>query len=237
MSVLGHSANIFGEVPDSVKGFNQVFRKNFGASGKSLPRNELSFRFFAEEVIQLTETDHFARLGRALRQLREKAGLSQVALQAKAGLGASTVSDWERGVSTPHLDSVNSLLNAMGLNVFDLARALDQVDGTMKSPDNAGQARPRWVSQFVLRPKFDVDTLYGYAFGVIAPEDPSARQDFIASVSAAATALAQEAVRLVEETADSIPEPEGRLFREEMLREMPKAEKFPRDRAPKPPAK
>lgn len=152
----------------------------------------------------LTEATAFAGLGAALKRLRERSGLSQVALQKAAGLGASTVSDWERGVSAPHVESIAALLSAMGLTLHDLARALDEVVGSGPRV-SSGRPNARWVAALSGRP-LDEDWLYGFAAGVLEPGDAQAREDFVASVVTVAEELARRVLAEVDAQARAVAE-------------------------------
>jgi len=56
----------------------------------------------------------FAEFGRALRALRESAGLSQAALARKAGIGKSQESKYESGKELPKLETLGKVLEALG---------------------------------------------------------------------------------------------------------------------------
>src|SRR5579885_1183786 len=53
--------------------------------------------------------------GRLLRQYRENAGLRQERLAERAGMSASAISNLERGVNAPRLETVNLLAGALAL--------------------------------------------------------------------------------------------------------------------------
>jgi transcriptional regulator with XRE-family HTH domain len=59
--------------------------------------------FLGYDPDEESESDH---LGERIRALRERQGLSQVALAAKLGLNASTVVAWERGRVRKHFAKV-----------------------------------------------------------------------------------------------------------------------------------
>jgi transcriptional regulator with XRE-family HTH domain len=68
-----------------------------------------------------------------LRQLREKAGLTQARLAERAGLHLSAVTRFEQGLRSPSLVTAGSLAAALGVRVDDLL-----------APPGGGQAaRPR----------------------------------------------------------------------------------------------
>jgi transcriptional regulator with XRE-family HTH domain len=57
----------------------------------------------------------FAGLGSTLRLLREQAGLSQGELARNAGMGKSQISKYESGKEFPRLESLERLLDALGV--------------------------------------------------------------------------------------------------------------------------
>ena len=58
--------------------------------------------------------------GHRLRELRDRAGLSQEALAKRAKLSSATISRIELGQSSPNLDTMVALANALGLTVTGL---------------------------------------------------------------------------------------------------------------------
>lgn len=55
-----------------------------------------------------------------IRQLREKAGLSQKALAHKAKISQGKVSEYESGKSIPRLDSARRIADALGVSIDEL---------------------------------------------------------------------------------------------------------------------
>ena len=55
-----------------------------------------------------------------IKQLREKAGLSQKALADKAKVSQGKVSEYESGKSVPRLDSARRIADALGVSINDL---------------------------------------------------------------------------------------------------------------------
>jgi transcriptional regulator with XRE-family HTH domain len=53
----------------------------------------------------------------SLRQLRQQAGLTQIALAQRAGLSLRSVQNWEQGHRIPRLDTVISLTKALRVSV------------------------------------------------------------------------------------------------------------------------
>lgn len=69
--------------------------------------------------------DHRA-LGRALRELRNRAGLTQEELAARAHIGATYLSQLENGHRGVRWHSVTRILRALGADLHQLADAIDR---------------------------------------------------------------------------------------------------------------
>lgn len=67
-------------------------------------------------------------LGEAIRQLRNKRGLSQEDLAHAAGVTTGTVSTIERGNSNPTWGTVKSIAKALDVSVPDMAKRADAID-------------------------------------------------------------------------------------------------------------
>lgn len=61
-------------------------------------------------------------LGEAIRELREKRGLTQERLAQDAGVTTGTVSLLERGQSNPAWGTVKALADGLGVTVAELAK-------------------------------------------------------------------------------------------------------------------
>ena len=61
-------------------------------------------------------------LGEAIRQLRNKRGLSQEDLAHAAGVTTGTVSTFERGNSNPTWGTVKRIAQARGVTIVELAK-------------------------------------------------------------------------------------------------------------------
>jgi transcriptional regulator with XRE-family HTH domain len=61
-------------------------------------------------------------IGAAIRQLREKRGLTQEVLASKAGTTLSTLSVIERGLANPTWATVRDLAAALGVSIAELAK-------------------------------------------------------------------------------------------------------------------
>jgi len=70
----------------------------------------------------------FEGLGKALRWLREKAGLRQYETAIEAGITKAMLSAYETGKQSPSLESLEKVLDALNADLVSLARALDHVN-------------------------------------------------------------------------------------------------------------
>lgn len=60
--------------------------------------------------------------GQAVRELRTKEGISQLVLAERADLSLTYVSELERGLSSPSLDTIVQVARAFGASGSDLLR-------------------------------------------------------------------------------------------------------------------
>lgn len=127
-------------------------------------------------------------LGKALRKLRGARPQADVA--RASGLASSVINRVEMGHQAPSVASLDALLTALGLTLHDLAEALDEVAGR-SAPARAGKPDARLVSQLAARGSLSGDFLEGLAATALAPEDAA---NFVATVEAAAAALAEQAL-------------------------------------------
>jgi HTH-type transcriptional regulator / antitoxin HipB len=65
----------------------------------------------------MTIVNSTALLGRSIRDARRSQGLTQSALAVRAGLTQATVSNTERGVSPPSMDTILRLLAVLRLEL------------------------------------------------------------------------------------------------------------------------
>lgn len=128
--------------------------------------------------------------GEAMRRLRERRGISsQLALAEAAGVSLGTVNKLETGKRLPDFQTTEALLDAMGFDLHDVARALDEVKGRAPQRTEA-EADPRVVAAITNHWKHgDREWLLGYAAAVIDPEEPGSHERFAASVEVAASEL------------------------------------------------
>lgn len=70
----------------------------------------------------------FEGLGKALRWLREKAGLRQYETAKTAGITKAMLSAYETGKQSPSLESLEKVLDALDADLVSLDRALDHVN-------------------------------------------------------------------------------------------------------------
>ena len=66
-------------------------------------------------------------VGEALRELRRARGLTQQQLANATGVRRAAVSDYERGVTSPNLESLDRLLVALQADLTDFSAALRMV--------------------------------------------------------------------------------------------------------------
>ncbi len=83
----------------------------------------------------------FDELGKALRWLREKAGLRQYETATAAGITKAMLSAYETGKQRPSLESLEKVLDALGADLVALDRALDLVNERPPRALGAGGAR------------------------------------------------------------------------------------------------
>jgi transcriptional regulator with XRE-family HTH domain len=81
-------------------------------------------------------TDDAARdhriLGRALRQLRDRAGVTQTELADRAGIGVAYVSQIENGHRGVGWHTVTRILRALDADLHQLADAITETSGTTR---------------------------------------------------------------------------------------------------------
>ena len=75
-------------------------------------------------------------LGKKIKQLRFKAGLTQEQLAEKLGIGAQSVSKWENAVSMPDITALPLLAEIFGVSIdelFDLTneQRLNRIENRM----------------------------------------------------------------------------------------------------------
>lgn len=68
--------------------------------------------------------NRFHRIGRALRMVRERRGLTQEKVAKRAKIGRSRVSGWETERHPPTLESLGILVQAIGCDLAELDHAL-----------------------------------------------------------------------------------------------------------------
>jgi transcriptional regulator with XRE-family HTH domain len=76
-------------------------------------------------------------LGERLRELRERAGLSQAQLAAASGLPIASIRNWEYGRREPLLTAAGQLAAALGVEVGDLLKPAE------KPAEQATAEKPR----------------------------------------------------------------------------------------------
>ena len=67
-------------------------------------------------------------LGKAIRQLREKRGMTQEALAHEAGITVGHMSTIERGHSNPTWGTIRGIAQALDVSMGEVAKLADQKD-------------------------------------------------------------------------------------------------------------
>ena len=83
-------------------------------------------------------------LGKKIRQLRFKAGLTQEQLAEKLGIGPQSVSKWENGVSMPDITALPLLAEIFGVSIDDLfdltaEQRLNRIENRMDNEEDLPQ--------------------------------------------------------------------------------------------------
>ena len=103
----------------------------------------------------MDELDERPRFGSVLKRLRLTAGLTREALAERAGLGARTLSDLERGVSrAPRTDTLALLIDALALSPeqrAELERAARPPRDLSNPPAATASTLPLHLTSFVGR--------------------------------------------------------------------------------------
>jgi len=73
-----------------------------------------------------TRSPSLAALGRAVRDIRTKKGLTQAELGERSGQQPTYISDIERGVRNPSYESLVELASALGVKLGDIIRAAER---------------------------------------------------------------------------------------------------------------
>ena len=79
-------------------------------------------------------------LGKKIKQLRLKAGLTQEQLAEKLGIGAQSVSKWENAVAMPDITTLPLLAETFGVSIDDLfdlttEQRLNRIENRMDAED------------------------------------------------------------------------------------------------------
>jgi transcriptional regulator with XRE-family HTH domain len=90
-------------------------------------------------------------LGARIRQLRERAGLSQPELAERACQSLRSIQNWEQGHRRPKIDAVLGIASALGLTVDELMR--EAPAGEPKRLRGRPPKKPATVQARVAAPK------------------------------------------------------------------------------------
>lgn len=75
-------------------------------------------------------------LGEAVRQLREKRGMTQETVAREAGITTATLSLIERGQANPTWDTVKKIAHGLDVSMGELGKLVDELDGKDQVPRN-----------------------------------------------------------------------------------------------------
>jgi len=78
-------------------------------------------------------------LGKAIRELREKRGLTQEAVAHEAGVTASTFGLIERGQTNPTWATVVGIAEALGVSMVDMAKATERAAETTRASNGLSE--------------------------------------------------------------------------------------------------
>ena len=79
-------------------------------------------------------SNEYQALGRALRQLRDRAGLKQAAVAERAQIGVAYVSQIERGTRGVRWHTLLVLLSALDADLHQLADAISEAEKETQPP-------------------------------------------------------------------------------------------------------
>src|SRR5271154_1787156 len=82
-----------------------------------------------EEYMSTIANDVTRRVGAAIKQRRERLGLTLRALASRSGVSASMISDVERGEKSPTLSIASALAQALGVTISALLEAAPPASG------------------------------------------------------------------------------------------------------------
>ncbi len=96
-------------------------------------------------------------LGKQLKIWRKHSGLSQAALEEKAGLGHNTVSRIERGESSPTASTVNKIAKALRISYEQL---IIGIPPNKKNPEKVCTYKDRMLSEIERLSELECRELY-----------------------------------------------------------------------------
>ncbi|MBQ6646435.1 MAG: helix-turn-helix transcriptional regulator, partial [Clostridia bacterium] len=93
-------------------------------------------------------------LGKKIKQLRFKAGLTQEQLAEKLGIGAQSVSKWENAVAMPDITTLPLLAEVFGASIDDLfdltsEQRLNRIENSLDSTEELPQDLFREYEDFL----------------------------------------------------------------------------------------
>lgn len=96
----------------------------------------------------MIHVEHLANLGRALKDLRQRARITQAKLGRRAGVHPPQVSRWETAAELPNLPSLVRYLAAVDADFCDLQRALAGAEGQPPPVLAASRRAHQRIDQF-----------------------------------------------------------------------------------------
>lgn len=101
----------------------------------------------------------FDALGPVLRDLRIERGLTQVELAGRADVAKSMLSLYESGKQRPHLDTLEKLLDALGIQLGELVMRLESWSGTEEVGPGRRGPRPHTSARAAARRRLEEEAV------------------------------------------------------------------------------
>jgi transcriptional regulator with XRE-family HTH domain len=136
------------------------------------------------------------RLGPVLVALLARAGMNQAELARKSKLAASVINRAFKGHGSPSLETLELMLTAMGMSLYDLAAEMErQAGGKSQYP---GRVRELYLETLLARGYINDDVLFILASAYKDDDDHQWAPDFKASVAEAGKRFAARAIEEVQ---------------------------------------
>jgi transcriptional regulator with XRE-family HTH domain len=122
----------------------------------------LPFKIKAGEIMANVSEQLAARI----KELRQRAGLTQEALALKAYMHVSFLSEIERGLKKPSIESLDKLLTALGMSFQEFFNFEIEVSELRESP-----ALNKLTVELKNRSEREIELIYEIAKSILAFED------------------------------------------------------------------